>query len=133
MVTNIVVKLLSWDHSGSSAIPLRHRHSLRAIRSLHCEHCHERYKEENGYSKHYNDSDQEHERVLIHCVSPVVIENGEVIGGAKAFVIIWSKIPKYKFLAKIFSFKPLFIIFHYDTGVDFFHFPLPPWGGKDWC
>ena len=42
-----------------------------------------------------------------------VIENGEVIGGAKAFVIIWSKIPKYKFLAKILSFKPLFIIFHY--------------------
>ena len=34
-----------------------------------------------------------------------VIENGEVIGGAKAFVIIWSKIPKYKFLAKIFSFN----------------------------
>ncbi len=42
-----------------------------------------------------------------------VIENGEVIGGAKAFVIIWSKIPKYNFLAKIFSFKPLFILFHY--------------------
>ena len=42
-----------------------------------------------------------------------VIENGEVTGGAKAFVIIWSKIPKYKFLAKIFSFKPFFIIFHY--------------------
>ena len=42
-----------------------------------------------------------------------VIENGEVIGGAKAFVIIWSKIPKYKFLAKIFRFKPLFILFHY--------------------
>ena len=42
-----------------------------------------------------------------------VIDNGNVIGGAKAFVIIWSKIPKYKFLAKIFSFKPLFIIFHY--------------------
>ena len=42
-----------------------------------------------------------------------VIDNGNVIGGAKAFVIIWSKIPKYKILAKIFSFKPLFIIFHY--------------------
>ena len=42
-----------------------------------------------------------------------VIDNDEVISGAKAFVIIWSKIPKYKFLAKIFSFKPLFIIFHY--------------------
>ena len=42
-----------------------------------------------------------------------VIDNGEVIGGAKAFIIIWSKIPKYNFLAKILSFKPLFILFHY--------------------
>ena len=42
-----------------------------------------------------------------------VIEDGKVIGGAKAFIIIWSKIPKYKILAKIFSFKPFFIIFHY--------------------
>ena len=35
-----------------------------------------------------------------------VIDNGQVIGGAKAFIIIWSKIPKYNFLAKILSFKP---------------------------
>ena len=42
-----------------------------------------------------------------------VIDNGNVIGGAKAFVIIWSKIPKYRILSKIFSFKPLFLIFHY--------------------
>ena len=42
-----------------------------------------------------------------------VIVDGEVIGGAKAFIIIWSKIPKYKFLSKIFSIKPLFFIFHY--------------------
>ena len=42
-----------------------------------------------------------------------VIDNGEVIGGAKAFIIIWSKIPKYNFLAKILKFKPLFILFHY--------------------
>ena len=42
-----------------------------------------------------------------------VIDNGKVIGGAKAFLIIWSKIPKYKILSKIFSFKPLFLIFHY--------------------
>ena len=42
-----------------------------------------------------------------------VIDDGKVIGGAKAFVIIWSKIPKYKILSKIFSIKPLFIIFHY--------------------
>ena len=42
-----------------------------------------------------------------------VIDNGQVIGGAKAFIIIWSKIPKYNFLAKILSFKPMFILFHY--------------------
>ena len=42
-----------------------------------------------------------------------VINDGEVIGGAKAFIIIWSKIPKYKILSKIFSIKPLFMIFHY--------------------
>ena len=42
-----------------------------------------------------------------------VINDGEVIGGAKAFIIIWSKIPKYKILSKIFSIKPIFIIFHY--------------------
>ena len=42
-----------------------------------------------------------------------VIENGKVIGGAKAFLIIWAKIPKYKILSKIFSFRPLFLIFHY--------------------
>ena len=40
-----------------------------------------------------------------------VIDNGQVIGGAKAFVIIWSKIPKYNFLAKIFSIKPFFFFF----------------------
>ena len=42
-----------------------------------------------------------------------VIVDGEVVGGAEAFIIIWSKIPKYNFLAKILSFKPLFILFHY--------------------
>ena len=42
-----------------------------------------------------------------------VIDNGKVIGGAKAFIIIWSKIPKYKFLSKLFSIKPFFLIFTY--------------------
>ena len=42
-----------------------------------------------------------------------VIDNGNIIGGAKAFVIIWSKIPKYKFLSKLFSIKIFFVIFHY--------------------
>ena len=39
--------------------------------------------------------------------------DGKVISGAKAFVVIWSKIPKYKFLSKLFSIKFFFIIFHY--------------------
>ena len=42
-----------------------------------------------------------------------VIDNGEVIGGAKAFIIIWSKLPKYRFLSKIFSIKPIFFVFYY--------------------
>ena len=42
-----------------------------------------------------------------------IIDDGEVIGGAKAFVIIWSKIPKYKFLSKLFSIKFFFLLFHY--------------------
>ena len=42
-----------------------------------------------------------------------VIDDGKVISGAKAFVVIWSKIPKYKFLSKLFRIKFLFIMFHY--------------------
>ena len=42
-----------------------------------------------------------------------VIQDGKVIGGAKAFIIIWSKIPKYNFLAKIFSIRPLYFLFYY--------------------
>tara|TARA_Y100001970_G_scaffold78808_1_gene100389 strand:- start:285 stop:635 length:351 start_codon:yes stop_codon:yes gene_type:complete len=42
-----------------------------------------------------------------------VVDDGKVVGGAKAFIIIWSKIPKYQFLSKLFSMRPLFIIFHY--------------------
>ena len=42
-----------------------------------------------------------------------VIEDGKVIAGAKAFVVIWSKIPKYNFLSRLFSIKFFFTIFHY--------------------
>ena len=42
-----------------------------------------------------------------------VKENDKIIEGAEAFLYIWKKIPKYKFLAKIFSFKLFFINFHY--------------------
>ena len=39
-----------------------------------------------------------------------VIDDGKVIAGAKAFVVIWSKIPKYKFLSKLFSIKFLQVL-----------------------
>ena len=66
--------------------------------------------------RHYNNNDalkitsktQEELLRRLH-----VIDNGRVISGAKAFIIIWSKIPKYKFLSKLFSIKPFFLIFHY--------------------
>ena len=42
-----------------------------------------------------------------------VISDGKVLGGAKAFIIIWSQIPKYKILSKILNFNIFFYIFHY--------------------
>ncbi len=39
-----------------------------------------------------------------------VIKDGKVIDGAESFLIIWKNIPKYKFLYKIFKFKPLFFL-----------------------
>jgi len=42
-----------------------------------------------------------------------VIEDGKVISGAAAFLVVWSKIPRYNILHKIFKLKPLFFIFHY--------------------
>ena len=53
-----------------------------------------------------------------------VIDDGKVIEGAEAFVILWSKIPKYNFLSKIFSFKPFFVLFHYIS-VSYTHLTLP--------
>ena len=42
-----------------------------------------------------------------------VIQDGKVIDGAESFLIIWKNIPKYNFLYKILSIKPLFVLFHY--------------------
>ena len=41
-----------------------------------------------------------------------VIENGQLITGAKSFLIIWKKIPKYNFLCKFFSNSVIFPIFN---------------------
>ena len=42
-----------------------------------------------------------------------VKENGQIIQGAEAFLYIWKKIPKYKFLYKFFKLPIIFIIFKY--------------------
>ena len=39
-----------------------------------------------------------------------VKKNGKIFSGAEAFLLIWKNIPKYKFLYKIFKFKPLFFL-----------------------
>ena len=44
-----------------------------------------------------------------------VIEDGKLISGSKSFLIIWEKIPKYKFLKRIFEnpiILPIFNIFY---------------------
>ena len=41
-----------------------------------------------------------------------VIENGTLYSGAKAFLIVWSKIPRYRILSKIFSLPVIFTVFH---------------------
>ena len=42
-----------------------------------------------------------------------VKENGKIIQGAEAFLYLWKKIPKYKFLYKIFKLPIIFTIFKY--------------------
>ena len=42
-----------------------------------------------------------------------VEKNGEIIGGAKAFLLVWKKIPKYNFLYKFFKLPIVFTIFKY--------------------
>ena len=42
-----------------------------------------------------------------------VKEDGRIIQGAEAFLYVWKKIPKYKFLYKFFKLPIIFIIFKY--------------------
>ena len=42
-----------------------------------------------------------------------VIEENKVIEGAEAFLYVWKKIPKYKFLYKFFKLPIIFTIFKY--------------------
>jgi len=39
-----------------------------------------------------------------------VSENGKIYTGADAFVKLWSKIPRYKFLSKILAVQPFLFI-----------------------
>jgi len=40
-----------------------------------------------------------------------VEEDGQIFGGAKAFLLVWKKIPKYKFLYTFFRLPIIFNIF----------------------
>ena len=40
-----------------------------------------------------------------------VEKDGQIFSGAKAFLLVWKNIPKYKFLYKIFSLPIIFQIF----------------------
>ena len=42
-----------------------------------------------------------------------VKEDGRIIQGAEAFLYVWKKIPKYKFLYKFFKLPIIFTIFKY--------------------
>jgi predicted DCC family thiol-disulfide oxidoreductase YuxK len=42
-----------------------------------------------------------------------VEENGKVFGGAKAFLLVWKKIPKYKFLYTILKLPIIFNLFSF--------------------
>jgi predicted DCC family thiol-disulfide oxidoreductase YuxK len=41
-----------------------------------------------------------------------VLDDGKLYSGAKAFLIVWSRIPKLKILNKIFSLPIIFQVFH---------------------
>ena len=42
-----------------------------------------------------------------------VIKNGEIVEGAKAFLEIWKRIPRYRFLYYIFKINFLFYTVHF--------------------
>ena len=42
-----------------------------------------------------------------------VIEDGKVFEGAEAFLLVWKKIPKYKFLYNFFKLPIIFTLFEY--------------------
>ena len=42
-----------------------------------------------------------------------VEEDGQVFGGARAFLLVWKKIPKYKFLYKFFKLPIIFTLFSF--------------------
>ena len=42
-----------------------------------------------------------------------VEEDGQVFGGARAFLLVWKKIPKYKFLYTFFKLPIIFTLFSF--------------------
>ena len=56
-------------------------------------------------------SSQKNDKALLRRLH---IKDGEkVIGGAEAFLLVWKKIPKYKFLYTFFKIPIIFTLFSY--------------------
>jgi len=51
-----------------------------------------------------------------------VEEDGQVFGGAKAFLLVWKKIPKYKFLYTFFKLPIIFTFFSFFYEIIAFFF-----------
>ena len=41
-----------------------------------------------------------------------VIDNDKIYAGAKAFIVLWSNMPKYQLLSKLLSLPVIFQVFH---------------------
>ena len=77
----------------------------------------------NHYKKHSNDTiewiditnNEEAKKITSKSYKELlrrmhVIQDGKLIDGAESFLIIWKSVPKYNYLYKIFSIKPLFFL-----------------------
>ncbi|NQV77061.1 MAG: DUF393 domain-containing protein [Lutibacter sp.] len=53
-----------------------------------------------------------------------VMKDGKLFYGAKAFLIVWSKIPRYKILSKVLGLPIIFFIFYLAYELIAFKFQL---------
>ena len=67
-----------------------------------------------GWVTRYGDACKETSKSNKDLLRRLHVKDGEkIIGGAEAFLILWSKIPKYRFLYKFFKLPVIFQIFSF--------------------